>query len=295
MKVTLDISKHLDEGKITQAEFEKLTLLSSQETTLLSVNIIISFGILAITGGIIALKPALLDGAALGLFAMLVGLLLISYHQKRWGVWGNALFVIGSLSVANGLIQYYENNLLVFVFIAVFFIIAGCIAKSSLLVIFSALSIAPLVHAKLFQWHPSELVYSGEPLFKSCVYGILSLSASFLSSKLSPKYERLAIIFSRTSFIMMNFGFLAGSCWVSNSSKTLFTFLWTVALLTTGYWAAKNSDRFALNTVAAFGAVLFYAKWLEVLCAHPFPTMAAGIIIITSIVLLQQDKNEHLN
>ncbi len=297
MKVTLDISKLLGEGKITQSEFDKLTLLSSQETTLLAVNIIIAFGILAVAGGIISLKTILLDGVALGLAAKLAGLWLIYNHQERWGALGNALFVIGSFSIANGLIQYYENNLLVFVFIAFFFIITGCIAKSSLLVMFSALSIAPLVHSSQYrlQFHVSELVYCGTPLSKILVYGILSISAWLLASKLPPKFARLAVIFSRTSFIMMNFGFLTGSYWGDDSSKTILTFLWAAALITAVYWSIQNSDRFALNTVAAFGAALFYTQWLEVLWAHPFATISSGIIIIISIASWQANKNEHLN
>lgn len=296
MKVTLDISKLLVEGKITQTDFDKLTLLSSQETTLLAVNIMIAFGILAVMGGVIALSPPLLDGIALGLFAKLAGLWLLYNHQKRWGVLGNALFVIGSLSVANGLIQYYENNLLVFVFIAIFFIITGCIAKSALLMIFSALSMAPLVQTKLFQWQASEFVYTGDPIPKILVYGILSFSACFLSSKLSPKFERLAIIFSRTSFIMMNFGFLVGSYWGDgHSSQSVLAFLWAVVLITTGYWATQKSDWFTLNTVAAFGAVLLYTQWLEVFLAYPFATISAGIIIVILIASWQANKNEHLS
>jgi len=296
MKITLDITKLLDEGKITQVEYDRLTQLSSKDTGSLAINILVAFGVLAVTGGVIELEPSLLLGTLLALTLAGTGLFIIYNHQKQWGILGNILLLIGSLGTAASLFQFFDGETSVFLIIAVLFIFAGVIARSGLLMALSALSIAPLIKMGTFYEHASYFLFVEQPILTIIVYGLLSYGAYFLSTKLEPQYERLAIIFSRTSLLMVNFGFWVGSLWGDKVFDSSFTegtlaLLWAGILIATGIWAMKKDKRFVVNIVATFGAIHFYTQWFEILGEEPVAILLAGVIaIVISIGLWKYNK-----
>ena len=57
MKITLDISKLVEEGKLTREEADRLTALAAHDTGSLGINILIGFGVVAISAGAVALVP----------------------------------------------------------------------------------------------------------------------------------------------------------------------------------------------------------------------------------------------
>ena len=67
MKITLDISKLVEEGKLTREEADKLTALAAHDTGSLGINILIGFGVIAIAAGAVALVPTPLTAVSLGL------------------------------------------------------------------------------------------------------------------------------------------------------------------------------------------------------------------------------------
>ena len=209
---------------------------------------------------------------------------------------GNILLLIGSLGTAASLIQYFDGETSVFLFIAILFIIVGVIARSGLLMALSTLSIAPLIKMGTFYGHASYFLFVEQPIITILVYGLLSYGTYYLSTKLEPKYERLAIIFSRTSLLMVNFGFWVGSLWGDKVFDSSFTegtlaLLWAGALIVTGIWATKKDKRFVVNTVATFGAIHFYTQWFEILGAEPVAILLAGVIaIVISIGLWKYNK-----
>ena len=58
MKVTLDLNKLLDEGNITQEEYIKFNGFAVVTTASLAFNILIGFGVIAVSGAALALVPA---------------------------------------------------------------------------------------------------------------------------------------------------------------------------------------------------------------------------------------------
>jgi hypothetical protein len=66
MKITLDISKLVEEGKLTPAEAGRLKTLASHETGSLGINILIGFSVVAVTAGAVALVPTPLTAVLLG-------------------------------------------------------------------------------------------------------------------------------------------------------------------------------------------------------------------------------------
>ena len=75
MKVTLDLTRLLEEGKIDQAEFDKLGALSAQDAGSLAFNILIGFGVAAVSVGTVALVPEPLTAAIVGAAVCASGLI----------------------------------------------------------------------------------------------------------------------------------------------------------------------------------------------------------------------------
>ena len=57
MKVTLDLTRLLEEGKISQGEFERLRALWLKDTGALAFNILLGFEVAAVSVGAVALVP----------------------------------------------------------------------------------------------------------------------------------------------------------------------------------------------------------------------------------------------
>ena len=63
MKVTLDLSKLREDGHLSAEEYEKLLRLGKQDTGSLGINILVAFGVIAVSGGLIALLLDPIDDA----------------------------------------------------------------------------------------------------------------------------------------------------------------------------------------------------------------------------------------
>ena len=66
MKITLDLTKLLHEGKITQAEHDRLGMLAAEGTGSLAINILVGFGVIAVAGASVALVPTPPTAMAIG-------------------------------------------------------------------------------------------------------------------------------------------------------------------------------------------------------------------------------------
>ena len=62
MKVTLDLTKLLEEGRITREEHDRLATLGAAGTGSLAFNILLGFGVAAVSGGAVALVPDAITG-----------------------------------------------------------------------------------------------------------------------------------------------------------------------------------------------------------------------------------------
>ena len=74
IKIVLDITRLVEEGKLTAQEAERLQALAKRDTGSLAINVLMSFGAVAVAAGIIALEPAFTTGAALGVALAAIGL-----------------------------------------------------------------------------------------------------------------------------------------------------------------------------------------------------------------------------
>jgi len=130
MKITLDISKLVQEGKLTREEADKLTALAAHDTGSLGINILIGFGVVAIAAGAVALVPTPLTAVSLGLALFAAGCAIVLL--KQWILLGQICLVIGALMFGGGVIAYGTGSLASMLIVTAAFALAAIAARSSL-------------------------------------------------------------------------------------------------------------------------------------------------------------------
>lgn len=287
MKVTLDLNKLLSEGSITQVEYDKLAELAAKSTGSLAFNILIGFGVIAVSGAALALVPAPTTAIIIGLGVLLFGLLLLRSGSEQWKVLTNICILVGALMAGGGVIDAGSASLISMMSVTAIFALASMFARSTLMAVLATLMLSACVGARTGYFHASYFLVIQEPTITVILFGLLAIGLFDLSKILTSEYRVIAVSASRTSVFLVNFGFWVGSLWGEqfNSreviiSDTIFSFLWAASLLATGIWAWRRNLRWVVNTVATFGGIHFYTQWFEHLSASPGTVLVAGLLAL---------------
>lgn len=287
MKVTLDLTKLREEGKITDAEFEKLSQLAAGATASLAFNILIGFGVIAVSGGSLALAPNAAVSIVIGLMVGGSGLALYQARWKQWEILAHICVLVGALLLGGGMVVLGEASIITFLVIAIGFAVAGVIARSGLLIVGSVLALSSALGSRTGYMHATYFLGIQEPAATVVVFGLIGIAAYQLSKRLRSEYERLAITAARASVFLVNLGFWIGSLWGDRFEQlkieigsSIFVILWAVALVGTGIWAAKVNRRWVVNVVAVFAAIHFYTQYFERLGAEPATIVFAGLLAL---------------
>ena len=302
MKITLDISKLVEEGKLTREEADKLTALAAHDTGSLGINILIGFGVIAIAAGAVALVPTPLTAVSLGLALFAAGFAIVLNRVQQWILLGQICLVIGALMFGGGVIAYGAGSLASMLIVTGAFALAAIAARSSLLMALAVLAASACLGARTGY---SDALYSlaiFEPTLTIVLFSALALIAYQASQRLPADYERLAITAARTSLLLINFGFWIGSLWGdplmllrSMNAKdasldiipaAVFSILWAVVLLGAGIWAVQVNRRWLVNLVALFAGIHFYTQWFERLGATPLSVLLGGVVMLASAFAL---------
>ena len=301
MKIVLDIDKLLADGKITSEEYGRLKGFSLKETGSLAFNILIGFGVIATSGGALALLPSSLTAIVLGAILAFVGIYLTRALASEWGLLGSILLLVGTVTTAGGIVVLTEGGVAGFLIVTLICTVAAILAKSILLATIATLSLSATVGAMTAYGHATYVLVIRQPLVTVVLFSVLAIAAYQLSKLLKPENERIAIAFSRTSLFLVNFGFWVGSLWgdslwqqKSNWSfrsgavipDWVFVVGWAVALIATGTWAVRANRRWVVNLLAVFGAIHFYTQYFERLGASPGSILAAGLTAIAIAVAI---------
>jgi hypothetical protein len=121
-----------------------------------------------------------------------------------------------------------------------------------------------------------------QPALTVILFSLVSWVLYRISLNLEPELQRLALIASRTSLFLVNFGFWVGSLWGDSFGDKhyghsqppdlpagFFSVVWAIALIMTGTWAARENRRWVVNLVAVFGAIHFYTSTSRPWVPHP--------------------------
>jgi iron complex transport system permease protein len=303
MKITLDISKLVEEGKLTREEVDKLTALAAHDTGSLGVNILIGFGVVAIAAGAVALVPTPLTAVILGSALFAAGCVIVLNHVQQWIRLGQICLVIGALMFGGGVIVYGTGSLASMLIVTGAFTLAAIAARSSLLMALAVLAVSACLGAGTGYSHAFYSLHIFEPTLTVVLFSALALIAYQASHHLPADYERLAISAARTSLLLINFGFWIGSLWgdplmllrsinikdasLAFMTKTVipasvFSILWAAVLLGAGIWAVQVNRRWLVNLVAVFAGIHFYTQWFERLGATPLSVLFGGLVMLAS-------------
>lgn len=310
MKITLDLSKLVEEGKLTPAEAERLKGLARHDTGSLGINILIGFGVVAVAAGVGALVPHPMTAVLIGAALFAAGLGLILSGAKSWDLLAQVCLVIGALTLAGGVLYLDDGSLRAAIVVTVGLAVSAVVARSGLLVVAAVLSLAACFGARTGYMHAMYSLSIQEPFVTIVVFSALALGLYLWSQRLASDYERLAILGARTAVFMVNFGFWIGSLWgdrlrllraIAANDATLqtggvrpavvipdyvFSIGWAVALIAIGIWGARVNRRWVVNIAAVFGAIHFYTQWFAMLGANPLTVLLAGVLMLGIALLL---------
>jgi iron complex transport system permease protein len=302
MKVVLDLSRLLQDGKITQEEHDRLLRYAARETGSLAINILIGLGVIAVSGGVLALLMNAIAVIALGAVMLAAGLGVTYAEAKQWSVLATIFTLVGALMVAGGIAALGEGQVGSLLLATLVLSACGIAGRSSLLTGLAVLGLAACVGASTAYWHASYEVAITEPTVTIVLFGALALVTYLASRRIGSAYEPLALMAARVSVFLVNFGFWVGSLWgdsltlpralfhhgtltdATERSVTVppmvFIVGWAAALAVTGAWAVKANRRWVVNLVAVFGAIHFYTQWFERLGATPLSVLVGGLLVL---------------
>jgi iron complex transport system permease protein len=312
MKVTLDLTRLLRDGAITQAEHDRLVPLGRRDTSAVLVNVLVGFGVIAVALGTVALVPSAPAGAIIGAVLMVAGIGLKLGGPSHWGVLSTICVLIASLLLGVGIVLLSQGIFtfgdldgahslmpLALAFVLVAGLFAGCaaLARSGLLAGLAVIMLFAALGGSTYYETATYGLAVTEPFATVVLFGVLALAAHLLSRRLAPEWERLATITARVALFLVNLGFWVGSLWGDDLdwlgprphaaiSPHVFAVAWAVVLVGTALWAGRADRRWVLNLAAVFGGIHFYTQWFEAVGASPASLLLGGVVLLVCAVLL---------
>jgi hypothetical protein len=312
IRIVLDITRLVEEGKLTAQEAERLQALARRDTGSLAINVLMSFGAVAVAAGIIALEPAFATGAAIGVVLVAIGLGISFFAAEQWGLLATATTIIGALLLAGGVIGLAEAGFAGLVFSALLFLALSVAIRSNFLMALVPLTLAGALGSSTGYQHAVYMLTVTEPSITIAFFALLAGVAYLTSRHVGQAYQQLAIIFARVSLILVNFGFWIGSLWgdypgetwaqgedyrlwsnreawraaLLHVPETAFIVVWAIVIIAIGAWAARTNRRWVVTTAAVFGAIEFYTQWFERLGAEPWAIIVAGLTIVAFAIAM---------
>ena len=150
MKVTLDLSQLLREGRITPEEYQKFSALAAREGGSVAFNILIAFGVVAVAGAALALVPDAVAGLTIGALLMAAGLVLLM-RFPAWLVLANICILVAALMFGGGALILMGGTISGYLLLAAIFLAGSLMARSALLMMLSVLAVVGAAAGDLLQ------------------------------------------------------------------------------------------------------------------------------------------------
>jgi iron complex transport system permease protein len=291
MKVTLDLAALREAGHIDQAEFDKLAALGATATGSLAFNILIGFGVVAVSGAALALIAHPVMAGILGVTVAGAGLATLYSGARQWLVLANICLLAGMLMLSGGLVFLLQGSTLAFVLVTVMLAATAVAARSGLMAACAVLALGSALGARSGYFHATYMLRIDEPMLTIAVFSGVALALYLLSRSERAQLSHVAVIGARTAIVLVNFGFWIGSLWgerleLSAMAEPVrvpavaFSVAWALALIGVALWGARANRRWVVNVAAVFGAIHFYTQWFEHLGATPVSVLVAGLLAL---------------
>jgi len=309
IKIVLDVTRLVREGKLSPEQAEQLTSLATRDLGLVAINIVMSFGAIAVAAGILALNPTFATATAIGVALALSGLAVSFGAAERWRVLGTAGTVVGALLLSGGVIGVLDGGIAALVFAAVLLLVLAVTIRSNFLMALVPLAAAGALGGSTGYFHATYMLIVREPAITIVFFALLASVAYLVGNRVGPAYEGLAVVAARMSLIFANFGFWVGSLWGDHPGESwalgetdswtdreaweksalhlpdwVFTAAWALLAIGVGVWAARTNRRWVVTTAATFFAINFYTQWFERLGDEPWALITAGLTILAIAV-----------
>jgi hypothetical protein len=309
MKVTLDLTALREAGEIDQAEFDKLLALAARTTGSLAFNILIGFGVIAVSGAALALIPTPFTALMLGVVIAGGGLFCLIEGGKPWVVLANICLLAGALMFGGGLVLLLQGSVEAFLLVAAIFAGVAVLARSGLLAAGAVLALGAALGARGGYFHATYMLRIEEPVLTVVLFSAVALGLLLVSRVVRAEFANVALIGARTAAVMVNLGFWIGSLWGDRLeflmppaadgvrsmviSPLVFSIAWAMALIGVGIWGASVNRRWVVNAAAVFGVIHFYTQWFERLGATPLSVLLAGLLALGIALALRRFNQGH--
>ncbi len=287
MKVTLDLDKLLDEGHIDQADYDRLNRLGARATSALAFNVLVGFGVIAVSGATLALLAGYVTAIVLGVLVAGAGLALLRSGRASWDVLAGICVLVGALLFGGGMVVAGDGRPGAFVLVAVLFGAAGLYVRNALLMVLAVLALSSAVGANTGYAHATYYLGIREPTLTIVLFFALAVAIQLIGRKLAAAWQRVLNAAAATALFLVNLAFWIGSLWGDRLgedglaiSSGVFALLWALALLGGGLAAWALNRRWLFNLLAVFAGIHFYTQWFERLGATPATVLIAGLFAL---------------
>jgi iron complex transport system permease protein len=154
-----------------------LRALATRDTGSLAINVLMSFGAVAVVAGIIALEPAFTTGAALGVALVVIGLGISFFAAEEWGLLGTATTIIGALLLAGGVIGFVEAEFTGLAFSALLFLALAVAIRSNFLMALVPLALAGALGSSTGYRHAAYMLTVNEPSITIAFFALFAGAA----------------------------------------------------------------------------------------------------------------------
>ena len=287
MKVTLDLDQLLAEGKITPDEYDKFSQFAARDTASLAFNILVGFGVVAVSGAALALLPTATTATVLGVVICVMGIAVTYARAERWRVLATICVVVGALLFGGGVIVAGDGSVISLLIVAAAFVAGGIVARNALLIVLAVLALASCIGARTGYSSATYFLGINEPTLTVVLFSAFSVATYQLAKRLAAEDRGLALAAARTGLILVNFGFWIGSLW-GDSLEAInivipdwaFAIVWAIGIVAMGAWGWRNSRRWVVNAAAIFGGIHFSTQWFERLGASPGTVLIGGLLAL---------------
>ncbi len=284
MKVTLDLDALVAGGQLSRDEAARLLKLGKADSGDLGINVLLGFGVTAVSLGVLLFLPSPFTAIVLGALLFAGGFWLSLGSAGSAGLVARVVMSVGALLAGVGVFFQAEGWPPILIALVAVYGVAAVAANSGLLAAIAVLTLVPAigtVGADL----GFEFLGLASPTVTIGVLAAAALALLIASMNTGPRYERVALIAARTALLLINVGFLVGSIFGDDAvgiDARLFSVVWAVGLVGIGIWGAIAGRRWVVNVAAAFGAVHFLIQWFWALGANPLSILGGGLIAIAA-------------
>lgn len=289
MKVTLDLDNLLEDGLITREEHGRLAALAKRDTSSLATGFLIGLGVVSVSGAFLVLLPEPRLAMVLGFGLSVAGVVLKFARRAGWSIGGRICVLVGMLLLMWGTLVELDFSTAALWIVAGMLGVAGALVQSTLLTVIAVLLMSTAISAGFAYEDATYILCISKPAVTVALFTVMAVAMYMFSRAVRRGYREVAIAASRTSVLLVSFGFWAGSLWGDRNAdgevvieKEVFVVGWAVALLAAGAWGWWQNRRWLVNAVAVFIGIHFFTQLFSHFGASWAMMMVAGVLVLLS-------------